>query len=322
MRQEAAPLVRREFAFDYSGDEHIRAPYIGPLDPSYRRGSPPTEALVPTSGYRTRLYSHGATSYGQTTGYGYTYLTLDVNTVDQAGNSTLDTNAYTAAQDHDSLRYGASVSTTNPPYVTLSANAPKGTIFIPLIPYRSTTWESWDTDPIHYGSVVNHAAHIDDQPSWHHPPSLQMATPYNIEAMPAYQGGYSEPHQVYLEDHHYANVSGPAMFPGPSVPPICRWDGCNTVLVDTTPSGVKRHLYDHHHLSRAECARGARGFCRWEFDGGVCGRPLDMNSYAKHVASVHLKSTARICDDCHSVIGRADSLTRHQRDHCTARRSW
>lgn len=162
---------------------------------------------------------------------------------------------------------------------------------------------------------------MDHQPSRHSASLWRSAIPHTTEAVLACQGGYTMPHQLHPVEL-YANISRPTLTTRTSIPPICRWDECNTVLDDTTPPGVKRHLYAHHNLSRVDCTRGGRGYCRWQVNDGICGRPLDMKSYAKHIASVHLKSTAKICEDCHTIIGRADSLTRHQRDHCSARRGW
>ncbi|KZT65755.1 hypothetical protein DAEQUDRAFT_635022, partial [Daedalea quercina L-15889] len=97
---------------------------------------------------------------------------------------------------------------------------------------------------------------------------------------------------------------------------------CGVWLDDISPGGVQCHLRHDHHISRTqpECRKtGVQGRCRWEVDGGVCGCPLKVNSYAKHIASIHLKSTARRCPDCQKVMGREDSLTRHRRAHCSAR---
>ncbi|KZT70515.1 hypothetical protein DAEQUDRAFT_689247 [Daedalea quercina L-15889] len=135
-----------------------------------------------------------------------------------------------------------------------------------------------------------------------------------LPIMPSDSDGITPPSQV---QQLYRSVSEPAP---PAVYPLCRWAGCNTWLDDTGPAGVKRHLKDIHHINRGDCLRGVRGACRWEIEGGVCGRVMDLSSYGKHIASVHLKSTAKLCEDCGSVMGRADSLTRHRRDHCTVRR--
>lgn len=104
------------------------------------------------------------------------------------------------------------------------------------------------------------------------------------------------------------------------VPPICQWDQCGMQLQDTSPAGVKHHLRTRHGITRAACERGDRGQCQWHADGRPCGAPLDFSSFPKHVSTVHLKATARKCGDCGRRIGRADSLTRHQRDHCPVRR--
>lgn len=119
----------------------------------------------------------------------------------------------------------------------------------------------------------------------------------------------------------YSRSAAGVGMPAPSgVAPICQWSQCGEHLEDTSASGVKRHLRTHHGITRAECERGDRGQCQWNVDGRPCGSPLDFSSFPKHVSTVHLKATARRCRDCGRKIGRADSLTRHQRDHCPVRR--
>ena len=117
--------------------------------------------------------------------------------------------------------------------------------------------------------------------------------------------------------HRFATGGGT---PAPSgIAPVCQWEQCGDPLTDTSASGVKRHLRTHG-ITRDKCERGDRGPCQWYVDGRPCGAPLDFSSFPKHVSTVHLKATARRCSDCGRKIGRADSLTRHQRDHCPGRR--
>ncbi|EPS98016.1 hypothetical protein FOMPIDRAFT_1091352, partial [Fomitopsis schrenkii] len=97
----------------------------------------------------------------------------------------------------------------------------------------------------------------------------------------------------------------------------CLWHDCSVMLDDISTAGIKRHIRDWHgDLSRA--SQKERKTCLWD-DGSVCGRELDAASFAKHIASVHLKSTAQKCEYCQNMIGRADSLARHKRDHCPDR---
>ncbi|EPS92441.1 hypothetical protein FOMPIDRAFT_1101102, partial [Fomitopsis schrenkii] len=96
----------------------------------------------------------------------------------------------------------------------------------------------------------------------------------------------------------------------------CRWAGCRVPLHDGSVAEVKRHLREVHHTGWVDCPSGVKDVCLWEIDGVVCGRSLDVKSFAKHIASVHLRSTAVRCADCGITIGRTDSLTRHRRDHC------
>ena len=108
----------------------------------------------------------------------------------------------------------------------------------------------------------------------------------------------------------------------PSVSYQCRWAGCGDILHDGSVAAVKRHLREVHHTGQADCPSGVKDYCKWQYEGNACGRLLDIKSFAKHIASVHLKSTAARCADCGTTLGRADSLNRHRRDHCTARRDF
>ncbi|KAI0938645.1 hypothetical protein AcW1_001675 [Taiwanofungus camphoratus] len=104
--------------------------------------------------------------------------------------------------------------------------------------------------------------------------------------------------------------------PVPRVP--CEWSGCDVQLDDVSAAGIKRHMRDFH-CPVPESWRGAKGPCQWAVLGGVCGRVLDHASFGKHIASVHLKSTAEQCPQCGNVIGRKDSLARHLQRHCPRR---
>lgn len=127
------------------------------------------------------------------------------------------------------------------------------------------------------------------------------------------------PSRPFDTNARYQIAAGGRMPVASGVPPICQWRQCGAHLEDTNPSGVKRHLRTHHGITRAECERHARGECQWHIDGRPCGAPLDFSSFSKHVSTVHLKATARMCVYCGRRIGRADSLTRHLRDHCPVR---
>ena len=131
---------------------------------------------------------------------------------------------------------------------------------------------------------------------------------------------HSDGHSVQYHPSYHRFAAGGGVSAPSSVAPICQWNQCGSHLEDTSASGVKRHLRAHHGITRADCERGERGQCQWYVDGRPCGAPLDFSSFPKHVSTVHLKATARRCSDCGRRIGRADSLTRHQRDHCPVRR--
>ncbi|CCM05974.1 uncharacterized protein FIBRA_08215 [Fibroporia radiculosa] len=97
-----------------------------------------------------------------------------------------------------------------------------------------------------------------------------------------------------------------------SVP--CRWGNCYVLLDDLSVGGIKRHFAQYHKDEAVPEHKGHRGRCQW-VDGTVCNSELDRAGLAKHVAAKHLRSLARVCPYCNTVIGRLDSLRRHMQDH-------
>ncbi|KZT10300.1 uncharacterized protein LAESUDRAFT_711526 [Laetiporus sulphureus 93-53] len=97
----------------------------------------------------------------------------------------------------------------------------------------------------------------------------------------------------------------------------CSWDGtCGVTLDDLSPAGITRHLKEHH-FQGVPWHNKDRGLCKWVDWDGKCDRELNHASFGKHIASVHLKSTARSCPHCHHELGRADSLDRHIKNYCS-----
>ncbi|KZT10302.1 uncharacterized protein LAESUDRAFT_419855 [Laetiporus sulphureus 93-53] len=99
----------------------------------------------------------------------------------------------------------------------------------------------------------------------------------------------------------------------------CKWGGnCDIELDDLTPTGINRHLKDHHYYPSEWDAR-CRGACQWQ--GSPCSSVPDMyySSFGKHIAAVHLGSTARTCPHCNAIFSRADTLSRHVERYCPKR---
>ncbi|KAH9835255.1 uncharacterized protein C8Q71DRAFT_110185 [Rhodofomes roseus] len=98
----------------------------------------------------------------------------------------------------------------------------------------------------------------------------------------------------------------------------CAWGSdCRIPLDDLSPSGISRHLKEHHFRDQsAPWHPKNRGHCKWWEADGVCNKDLNYASFGKHIAAVHLQSTARPCPNCHQNLGRADSLERHIKNYC------
>jgi len=98
----------------------------------------------------------------------------------------------------------------------------------------------------------------------------------------------------------------------------CCWGRlhCGILLDDTTPSGIARHLKEHHFGTGQWHARH-RGECEWEKHEGMCSREMYHASFGKHVATVHLRRMKKQCRYCHQVFSRNDALLRHLAAYCT-----
>ncbi|KAL6303213.1 hypothetical protein BKA93DRAFT_343769 [Sparassis latifolia] len=129
--------------------------------------------------------------------------------------------------------------------------------------------------------------------------------------------------QPYPHDHYrngtYALVSEkpPVTYEHPEPPPrdyFCQWvtdnrgTVCNILLDDVTPSGITRHLREHHFPS-SEWNKSYRGICRW---GGCTRSEMDYASFGKHIASVHLRGAVLWeCEYCTRDFSRRDAMKRH-----------
>ncbi|KZT70485.1 hypothetical protein DAEQUDRAFT_725413 [Daedalea quercina L-15889] len=98
----------------------------------------------------------------------------------------------------------------------------------------------------------------------------------------------------------------------------CAWGSqCSVLLDDLTPAGIARHLKEYHFRDPSKPWHPRnRGTCQWRDMDGVCRKELNYASFGKHVAAVHLQSTARACPHCFQNLGRADSLERHIKNYC------
>ncbi|KZT70486.1 hypothetical protein DAEQUDRAFT_209241 [Daedalea quercina L-15889] len=103
---------------------------------------------------------------------------------------------------------------------------------------------------------------------------------------------------------------------GGAVGERCRWGGqCQTIIVDLTASGINRHLKECHLQPWDD---RSRGYCQWE--GTTCSKKLLYYfGFGKHIASVHLRSTASRCELCGQVLARGDTLDRHVKRFCHGR---
>ncbi|KAH9835176.1 uncharacterized protein C8Q71DRAFT_107290 [Rhodofomes roseus] len=186
----------------------------------------------------------------------------------------------------------------------------------PALPF----WSDAGATSIHHSTAYGPATAYTDQyrdlsPTMYSP--HQASSPGSPSSSSPSSYHSVSPHQLIGMPHIPESIP---FFPADPVPRVpCLWLGCNVLLDDISTAGIKRHIRDWH-ADLSGTSHKDRRACLWDDgNGSVCGRELDAASFAKHIASVHLKSTAQECEYCHNTIGRADSLARHKRDHCPHR---
>lgn len=96
----------------------------------------------------------------------------------------------------------------------------------------------------------------------------------------------------------------------------CCWGGfCGTKL-DTLPIAAISHHLKEAHIDRNAWDGRARVVCQWSSGGSPCGMEMYYDNIGKHIAAVHLGSTALTCPYCDKTFSRGDSLCRHVREAC------
>ncbi|KAF9819419.1 hypothetical protein IEO21_02162 [Rhodonia placenta] len=159
-------------------------------------------------------------------------------------------------------------------------------------------------------------------------PQITQNYPTIAQGYPAMASGHVQetlPVQTYSYHPPPATLVSPPHVPQPKPTSnhiLCRWRQCGLVLDDLEPSGIARHLKEYHFddLSGANPWHNKnRGLCEWWDWDGECRRDMNYASFAKHIASVHLRSTAARCPYCQHELGRRDSLERHIKNYCSQR---
>ncbi|EED82633.1 predicted protein [Postia placenta Mad-698-R] len=120
-------------------------------------------------------------------------------------------------------------------------------------------------------------------------------------------------------DPAYFLTPDPPSFPAASTANImqgnmCSWNGTcghNISILPPGPGLIMQHLRERH-SENLPLATGDRRDCRWCMaDGSLCGKQIISRDFGKHIATVHLKSSAKICARCSRIFSRGDSLRRH-----------
>ncbi|KAH9928996.1 hypothetical protein B0H21DRAFT_112489, partial [Amylocystis lapponica] len=101
----------------------------------------------------------------------------------------------------------------------------------------------------------------------------------------------------------------------------CCWSTCNVPLDDVTAGGINRHLQEYHLRSTRSVKEHT--VCQWHTSHDVhpCGTQLRFANLGKHVAAIHLQTTASWCKRCGHSFSRTDALRRHEKQYCPQRLS-
>lgn len=179
---------------------------------------------------------------------------------------------------------------------------------------------AWPTESLCLGSEPTYQ-YIDDIMSTDH----QLAPPLS-----GFETVYAFAHSPHPTFGALPSIDGPS-FPASDhdlplpIHPImtsvaqvrtCHWQGfCDRTISALSPGRVMQHLRQYHlHTEANPTPAGTMTLCCWVMqDGTLCGRHILGSNLGKHVAAVHLKSTARACDRCGRVVSRGDALWRHVR---------
>ncbi|KAH9835216.1 uncharacterized protein C8Q71DRAFT_109082 [Rhodofomes roseus] len=108
----------------------------------------------------------------------------------------------------------------------------------------------------------------------------------------------------------------PNLNPPPGVHTVpCCWGSCTISLDDKSPGGMKRHLHEFHNQ---DMTGGPPYTCKWDTENGTpCGKPYASEvTLTRHIAAVHLKSSAEKCPHCGMPMSRKDALNRHIQSSC------
>ncbi|KZT66132.1 hypothetical protein DAEQUDRAFT_481930 [Daedalea quercina L-15889] len=146
-----------------------------------------------------------------------------------------------------------------------------------------------------------------------HPVPMAATRPRRSSPFPAISVRRSSPVDIHRPGH------APNTRPSPSRrsrnTPCC-WGGfCGTSL-DTLPNAAISHHLKDVHMNRDTWDGRARIVCQWTSGGSPCGMEMYYDNIGKHIAAVHLGSTALSCPYCDKTFSRGDSLSRHVREAC------
>ncbi|OBZ77432.1 hypothetical protein A0H81_02357 [Grifola frondosa] len=93
----------------------------------------------------------------------------------------------------------------------------------------------------------------------------------------------------------------------------CRWgEGCGIRISNPKACKINTHLLRYHFQGSTPFeTKRFRGMCEW--DGCTSPHKMFYHSFGRHIATVHLGSTAAVCphSDCGRRFTRGDAMARH-----------
>ncbi|CCM06673.1 uncharacterized protein FIBRA_08958 [Fibroporia radiculosa] len=168
--------------------------------------------------------------------------------------------------------------------------------------------------------MLAHPAHtVRIEPALPSPPAYEYANTHNTFSastaydLYAFSSGTYSPETSSSPD----STSAPDALPWNTITPDahtaslrCQWDGCMQRFETARFGDIEAHIRAAH-FAPEEWDAERRGLCRWA--GCNRDKTLFFKSFAKHIATRHLRSTATVCTvhGCEEHFTRADSRARH-----------
>ncbi|KAH9926699.1 uncharacterized protein B0H18DRAFT_1005167 [Fomitopsis serialis] len=167
--------------------------------------------------------------------------------------------------------------------------------------------------PVYGGAVINDRSTLVSASDDGSPHSQRNYNPSSrsaqVDPLTSFRSGHNAPDPCHP-------ATAPNLKPPPGVFTVpCRWGHCGISLDDGSAGGMKRHLHGFH---EGDMKKGMPCVCKWMAEDGTPCQKHYANevTLTRHIATVHLKSSAENCPHCGMHMSRKDALNRHIQASC------